>query len=127
MTEKYTMFIFRRDFRIVDNLGLNYAMKYKYYSYLFLPEQIRLKMVESDNAIQFMIESLKDLDSKLKKNSKLHMFQGENITVHKINIIKYRKYCFQYGLHTMYNKKRFKISAFCKSKSINCVQIEDYL
>ena len=38
----------------------------------------------SDNAIQFMIESLKDLDKRLKEvGSNLHIFQGENNKVIK--------------------------------------------
>ena len=51
--------------------------------FIFTPEQITDKnKFKSDNAIQFMIESLKDLDQDLKKyNSKLHIFQGENIKV----------------------------------------------
>ena len=83
---KYNIFIFRRDLRIYDNIGLNYAMtKFRKYNtnFIFTPEQITDKnKFKSDNAIQFMIESLKDLDQDLKKyNSKLHIFQGENIKV----------------------------------------------
>ena len=50
--------------------------------FIFTPEQISSKnKFKSDNAIQFMIESLKELDSelKLKKGSKLHIFQGKTI------------------------------------------------
>ena len=83
---KYNIFIFRRDLRIYDNIGLNYAMtnlENIIPIFIFTPEQITDKnKFKSDNAIQFMIESLKDLDQDLKKyNSKLHIFQGENIKV----------------------------------------------
>jgi deoxyribodipyrimidine photo-lyase len=134
MTEKYTIFIFRRDFRIVDNLGLNYAMEnYKNIIpiFIFTPEQIgEQNEFRSDNAIQFMIESLKDLDSKLKrKSSKLHIFQGENITVLKKLTSKLNIENIVFNMdYTPYAVKRdSEISDFCKSKSINCVQIEDYL
>ena len=134
MTEKYTIFIFRRDFRILDNLGLNYAMsncKNIIPIFIFTPEQIGNKNeFRSDNAIQFMIESLKNLDSKLqKKKSKLHIFQGENINIleritKKINV---ENVVFNMD-YTPYAIKRDKeIELFCKKNNINCTQIEDYL
>ena len=89
---KYTIFIFRRDLRIYDNIGFNYAMS-NYDNiipiFIFTPEQISSKnKFKSDNAVQFMIESLKELDNDLKQNSsKLHIFQGDNIKVLK-SIIK---------------------------------------
>ena len=99
--------------------------------FIFTPEQITDKnKFKSDNAIQFMIESLKDLDQDLKKyNSKLHIFQGENIKVlNKIikekdidNIIFNMDY-------TPYAVKRDKqIKTLCKKKKINCLIYEDYL
>ena len=131
---KYNIFIFRRDLRIYDNIGLNYAMtnlENIIPIFIFTPEQITEKnKFKSDNAIQFMIESLKDLDQDLKKyNSKLHIFQGENIKVlNKIikekdieNIIFNMDY-------TPYAVKRDKqIKTLCKKKKINCLIYEDYL
>ena len=82
------LFIFRRDFRLIDNKGLEYAMN-NFDNiipiFIFTPEQITKKnKFISNNSIQFMIESLKDLDSELhKNNSKLHIFKGNNITVLK--------------------------------------------
>ena len=83
---KYTIFIFRRDFRIKDNIGLNYASKnFKNIIpiFIFTPEQISNdNKFKSNNAIQFMVESLKDLDQELKNNSsKLHLFSGDNIKI----------------------------------------------
>ena len=68
---KYNIFIFRRDLRIYDNKGLNEAMN-NFENiipiFIFTPEQITNKnRFKSENAIQFMIESLKDLDKDLKK------------------------------------------------------------
>ena len=83
---KHNIFIFRRDLRIKDNISLNYAMS-NFENiipiFIFTPEQISSKnKFKSDNAIQFMIESLKEVDSDLKKyNSKLHIFKGKNKTV----------------------------------------------
>ena len=128
------LFIFRRDFRLIDNKGLEYAMN-NFDNiipiFIFTPEQITTKnKFISNNSIQFMIESLQDLDSELhKNNSKLHIFKGNNITVlkkiHKqINIdnIIFNKDYTPYAI-----KRDNSIKKFCKQNNINCVMIEDYL
>ena len=75
----FNLFIFRRDLRLFDNISLNYAMtnfKNIIPIFIFTPEQIDKNKFKSDNAIQFMIESLKDIDKKLKQyKSKLHVFK----------------------------------------------------
>ena len=80
---KYNIFIFRRDLRMLDNKGINYCinnLENVIPIFIFTPEQVTdNNKFKSNNAIQFMIESLKDLDIELKKyNSKLHLFYGEN-------------------------------------------------
>ena len=133
MTE-YTLFIYRRDLRIVDNKGLNLAMK-KFENiipiFIFTPEQVGDKnKFKSDNAIQFMCESLKEVDRDLKNHgSKLHVFKGENIQVlkrifHTINV-KNIVYNMDY---TPYALKRDKsIKKLCKKNNVNCIEVEDYL
>ena len=84
----YTIFIFRRDLRLHDNNGLNYAMKNCKNIipiFIFTPEQITNKnKFKNDNEIQFMCETLNELDNDLKKyNSKLHIFYGDNIKILK--------------------------------------------
>jgi deoxyribodipyrimidine photo-lyase len=90
MTKLYQngLFIFRRDFRITDNNGLNLAnslCKYIYPIFIFTPEQVTKKNdFKSNNAIQFMIESLTDLDKYIQKmNGKLYIFYGDNNTIIK--------------------------------------------
>ena len=131
---RYTLFIYRRDLRIVDNNGLNLAMK-QYDNiipiFIFTPEQIGDKnKFRSDNAIQFMCESLKELDYDLKKQgSKLHIFNGENTTVLKriFNTIDVENVVYNMD-YTPYAKKRDKsIRLLCKKNSVNCVEVEDYL
>ena len=120
---KYTIFIFRRDFRLVDNNGLNYAIQNCNNIipvFIFTPEQITKKnKFKSDNAIQFMIESLKELDNELKNNkSKLHIFKGENIKVLKsiCNSIEVENVVFNMD-YTPYAIKRDKdINNFVKVK-----------
>ena len=130
----YTIFIFRRDIRLYDNTGLNYAtnnLENVISIFIFTPEQITDKnKFKSNNAIQFMIESLKDLDEDLKKyKSKLHIFQGDNIKVLKkiSKEIEIENIVFNMD-YTPYAIKRDKeIETFCKKENINCVKIEDYL
>ena len=80
------LFIFRRDFRVIDNVGLNIAnsiCKRIYPIFIFTPEQVTgANKFKSDNAVQFMIESLQDLSSQISKmGGKLLCFYGNNNTI----------------------------------------------
>ena len=82
------LFLFRRDIRLQDNIGLIEALKMKkpvLPIFIFTPEQISNKnSFKSNNAIQFMIESLQSLDMELRKyDSRLHLFYGDTIHVLK--------------------------------------------
>lgn len=88
MTKKFKngLFIFRRDLRTIDNNGLNLLnsnCENIYAVFIFTPEQVgRQNDYKSNNAVQFMIESLEDLDDQIKKdNGKLHCFYGHNTSV----------------------------------------------
>ena len=128
-----SIFIFRRDLRLFDNTSLikcSIESDIIYPIFIFTPEQINFNKFKSNNAIQFMIESLKYLDKKLKsRNSKLHIFYGDYIDILKklkkdfdINKIYFNKD------YTPYSRKRDKkIFDFCKKNNINCISEEDYL
>ena len=77
------LFIFRRDFRIIDNVGLNLAnslCKHVYPIFIFTPEQVSsANKFKSDNAVQFMIESLQDLNKNM--GNKLLCFYGHNPSI----------------------------------------------
>ena len=80
------LFIFRRDLRIIDNIGLNLAStrcQRIYPIFIFTPEQVsNSNKFKSDNAVQFMIESLHDLQQQISKmGGKLLCFYGENDTI----------------------------------------------
>jgi len=77
------LFIFRRDLRIVDNNGLNFLSELChniYTIFIFTPEQVGSgNKYKSDNSVQFMIESLMDLASEIKKQGGyLYTFYGHN-------------------------------------------------
>ncbi len=78
-----SIFIFRRDFRIKDNTAWNKMLMNEngpiYPIFIFTPEQIdgKLNKYKSDNSVQFMIESLLELN----KEIKLTFCYGEIIKV----------------------------------------------
>lgn len=80
---KKAVFIFRRDLRIDDNSGLIYALQNAekvYPCFIFDPRQILKARNDyfSNSCVQFMIESLEDLDGALKKkDSQLNYLYGE--------------------------------------------------
>ena len=80
------LFIFRRDLRTVDNNGLNVLAKLchnVYTIFIFTPEQVgSANKYKSNHSVQFMIESLADLASEIKKQGgQLHTFYGKNTKV----------------------------------------------
>ena len=128
-----SIFIFRRSFRLHDNIGLINALKNSKKVipiFIFTPEQIKKNQYKSNNAIQFMIESLKELDKELKKKkSKLYFFYGKQ---HKI-ISKINK---EIEIDSVYLNKDYtpyaikrdkKIKKICLKNNINYFEFEDIL
>lgn len=81
-TFKKSLFIFRRDLRLNDSTALCAAAQLSEKiipCFIFDPRQIgNSNHYRSDNAIQFMIESLQDLELQLKKyNATLYLFYGK--------------------------------------------------
>lgn len=81
MNKKIGIFLFRRDLRIQDNLGLNELMrKIDILIPIFVLDKYQIKKSKhnahyfSNNAVQFMCESLVDLNKDL--DSKLRLFYG---------------------------------------------------
>ena len=121
--------IFTRDLRIIDNNSLNVLSEKNskaYPVFIFTPEQVKSNKYKSDNAVQFMIESLKDLDESLQK--KLTLFYGEftNIVQTIINEVKPHTLSITKD-YTPYAVKREKtLIKICKEKNIHCLITEDY-
>lgn len=78
---KKALFIFRRDLRLEDNTGLIFALKNASKvvpCFIFTPEQIEKNSYRGLSSLQFMKESLEDLERQLKKKGgKLFYFYGE--------------------------------------------------
>jgi deoxyribodipyrimidine photo-lyase len=130
MEEKRSIFIFRRDYRIQDNLGFIqcYQESEKILPiFIFTNEQANKKENEyfSDSCFLFLVESLYSLE----KDIKIHYFYGDNLSILKkikkdfdFNAIYFNKD------YTPYAKKRDKeISQYCEEEEIECVAVEDYL
>jgi deoxyribodipyrimidine photo-lyase len=82
------LFIFHRDFRMTDNIGLIEASKKcekLYVCFIFTPDQVSSSnQYKSDNAIQFMIESLVELQHDIARHGgELMTFYGNQQTILK--------------------------------------------
>lgn len=127
-----SIFIFRRDLRLTDNTTLIHADKIQKDSkiipiFIFDPYQINDKN-KSDNCVQFMVESLKDLNSQLRKyGSKLYTFFGKPWDVVSELIAKENIDNVYTNMdYTVYSKYRDnKIKIVCEKNKINFVQLED--
>jgi len=124
------LFIFTRDLRIIDNLALHQALKDNYTIpiFIFTPDQITNNSYKSDNAINFMIQSLSELGTEIKKKKgKLNFFFDTHLNVLK-DIIKEQKInkIFMSKDYSPYAKKREQdIDEFCHKNNIIFESIED--
>ena len=127
------LFIFHRDFRINDNVGLIEASKQcknLYTCFIFTPEQVgKANDYRSQNAIQFMIESLEDLESDLHiKGGKLLTFYGKQLDVIRelvkdLNIqgVFFNKDYTPYAVN-----RDTETQELCKKLDIDCQMFSDY-
>lgn len=106
------IFIFHRDLRIDDNIGLLKACKEcdkVYCIFIFTPDQVGKKNeYKSNNSVQFMCESLIELNNSLKKNNgRLSLFYGDNENV-------LEKLIKKYNIDAVYDNRDF--SPFAKKR-----------
>ncbi len=126
--KKYSisLFIFRRDLRLDDNTGLIKALKFSEQvipCFIFDPAQVDKKnSYRSLNCIQFMFESLEDLNKQLiTYGSKLYGFYGKPEVIVKNLINKYSiEAVFVNKDYTPFSIKRDKvIENICLKNSVN--------
>jgi len=130
---KNGLFIFRRDLRIIDNIGLyklNSICEKLYTIFIFTPEQVgQTNKFKSNNSVQFMIESLEDLETSIRKEGgKLLLFYGNNTTIIKNLIEELDIDCI--GFNIDYSPYAFKrdteIIELCSKMQINVSLAHDY-
>ncbi len=124
------IFIFHRDLRIVDNIGLyesSKKCKKLIPIFIFTPQQISSEnKYRSQNAIQFMIESLDDLNQAT--DNKLRCFYGDTTNIVS-NLIRDFKPDFigfnrDYTPFSMIRDK--KVHELCEKKHVICETFADY-
>ena len=122
------IFLFHRDFRIIDNIGFSAATRQcskLYPVFIFTPDQVSDKnKYKSTNAIQFMIEALDDLNSQLAKHdSKCHCFYGDTVEVIRDLVIKLK-------IDTVFFNRDYTPFAVKRgadlAKACNCITYSDY-
>lgn len=136
MKKKYSqsLFIFRRDLRLEDNTGFIKACAESELvipCFIFDPRQVENEnKYRSANAIQFMLESLIDLQEQLKKrDGKLYLFYGKPNAIVK-EIIKNQKIdaVFCNRDYTPFSIQRdLEIEKICMKAGIIFEQSEDLL
>ena len=127
------IFIFRRDLRIYDNIGLWEATrrcKTVLPIFIFTPEQVSsANAYRSQNAVQFMIESLDDLDRSLRgEGAGLMTLYGDNIQVLTSMIRELKIDCIFFNKdYTPYSLQRDRgIHDLCEKTGIACETFADY-
>jgi deoxyribodipyrimidine photo-lyase len=127
------VFIFHRDLRINDNMGLIDACKRceKVYTiFVFTPEQVsNSNKYKSENAIQFMIESLEELAKDIKKQGgELAFFYGSqhNILRQMIKDIGIEAVFFNKDYTPYALERDNETLALCQKEKIECIMNQDY-
>ncbi len=128
-----TLFIFRRDLRLADNIGLIAALRDSVRvipCFILDPAQCEKNPYKSPAAIQFMLESIEDLQDQLKAiNKKLFLFCGDPKEIIE-KIIKDKKINAIYLNHdyTPFGKKRDQtIAEICQHHQITLRAFHDAL
>lgn len=129
-----SLFIFHRDLRLHDNTGLIAACaqsKTVIPCFIFTPQQVSDENAyKSNNALQFMIESLEDLGDQLhKEDGRLYLFHGTSEKV-VADLIKHEKIdaVFSNKDYTPFAQKRDKLIAHvCKEHDVAFHTFDDAL
>ncbi len=129
-----SLFIFRRDLRLEDNTALIQALQNSERvipAFLLNKEQLENNEYKSENALEFMFQSLKELNETLKKRGgKLYLFYGDSphsILEKIFNKIKIDA-VFLNEDYTPYSKKRDeKLKNLCKNFNIRFFSYSDLL
>ena len=127
------LFIFHRDFRIRDNIGLLETCKQckrVYTCFVFTPEQVSDKnKYRSQNAIQFMIESLVELQEIIQNagGTLITLYSSPASAIEyltdelSIDFVGFNRDYTPYAL-----KRDKQVLQLCEKKEIECIDYEDY-
>ena len=136
LNKKYDqgLFLFHRDLRIDDNVGLRELCRRctkVYTCFIFTPEQVGpSNKYKSSNAVQFMIESLEDLDADIKSRGGvgLTILYGATFPALKrvidtlgIEVVAYNR---DYSPYAMQRDR--DIRTRCLAAAVDCLEFSDY-
>jgi len=121
-----SLFIFRRDFRIVDNTALIECFKNSdkvIPIFIFTPTQIKDNKFFSSNSFQFLIESLKSIEIKI------NYYYGENIEILKkfLKETEFDNIYFNMDYTPYAIERDNEIKDFCDKHNKKYYIYEDYL
>ncbi|MEF3255716.1 MAG: DNA photolyase family protein [Deferribacterales bacterium] len=134
MKHNISLFIFRRDLRLEDNTALIEALKNSREvipCFILNDEQLLNNEYRSDNHLQFIFNTLIELNEHLKeKCSKLYIFHGKNnetVISSILNTIKIDAVYFNSD-YTPYSINRDnRIKSLCRERGIDCYCYHDIL
>lgn len=132
-SENINIFIHRRDFRIQDNSALNTLIDTDpttkiFHIFIFNPKQIdpKLNKYFSKNSVEFLIQSLHDLNHQL--NDGLHYFYGTDteilsklLSLFRVNFIAFNKDYTPFAI-----KRDNELIEWCNNKNIGYIVSDDY-
>ena len=121
-----SLFIFRRDLRFFDNtafLECQKNSKTTYPIFIFSPDQITNNKFKSDNSVQFLVESLRDL------GSNVSIFYGKDTEVLSkiLKKIKFKSVYTNLDLTPYAIKRDDILKKWCEKNSIEFIGCSDYL
>jgi deoxyribodipyrimidine photo-lyase len=127
-----TIYLFHRDLRLFDSNGLHAAADLKnpiLPLFIFTPTQVsEANPLKSNNSIQFMLNSLHDLENQVSEyGGKLYFAYGDNVQILKSLKSKIKIAALvETKDYTPYAKKRSKsLKAFCDANSISYKEVDD--
>lgn len=134
---KKAMFLFHRDLRLDDNIGLIEALKANESVipiFIFDDRQLATNNQKNDyksnNLVEFMIESLEDLNTQLKnQESQLYFFKGlTNEVIEELIVAEKIEKIYSNIDYTPFSQLRDKqISDICKKHNVEFIQTHDSL
>ena len=127
------LFIFHRDFRISDNITLNnagFTCDKLYTCFIFTPEQVSsTNAYKSNNSVQFMIESLRELNDTIKTNNgELLCFYGKQTVIlkHLINDLNLTHIFFNDDYSPYAIQRDNETKQLCNKLDVKCITYPDY-
>ena len=126
------IFIHHCDLRIVDNTTLNMLEGLVQPIFIFTSQQIVNNEYKSDNAIQFMVQSLEELDEHYKSlGGKLQYYLGDTLEVLERLLIEHKGTVKGLAFNIDYSPfaiaRNREVRELCKRHGIECIAHEDKL